>query len=343
MKAPGLGEHSFEDVWRRFQERGCLLYIHGGAIRDLLLGIQPKDIDMEFSCSVPMMYNICVDNFGADSCFQRGSYFRVGKQDKESNYEPLEGVNWNSTLYGSSLSKEFTTNCLSYDLNGNDVVIDLIGTGKEDTCNRKIVIPVPENEWDAWINESEFKCRNGLSKIPRFWKLRAYPKQFDADLKTLNWIRDKVKRYWNESSGGSDKCESVTMQWIFSHFYCKSVHCDEDIIDRIQLFKLLEKDLKDTMEWYDFALMSDMGKEWFAKNVVANGMNFFTEPENEFVEWCIQWMVYWGVRVLDVFLLGWIVYRVFWPRKAESPRPSSRPLSSRPLSPRPLSPRPLSP
>ena len=58
-------------------------------------------------------------------------------------------VNWNGTIFGPLYSKEYTTNALSYDINGNNVIIDIVGSGVNDTCNHLIRIPTPVSMWTA--------------------------------------------------------------------------------------------------------------------------------------------------------------------------------------------------
>jgi tRNA nucleotidyltransferase/poly(A) polymerase len=150
-----------------------LIYTHGGLVRDFLLGGDPKDVDIEFSCPPSVIYSTCVKNFGESKCFLRDMYFQMPSNDPNSAYEPLEGVNWRGTIFGPAFGKEFTTNALSYDMNGNDVIIDIIGSGTMDTCKKNIVIPVHEDMWELWTEEQNGIMFNGYKKLPRFWKLRA--------------------------------------------------------------------------------------------------------------------------------------------------------------------------
>jgi hypothetical protein len=210
----------------------------------------------------------------------------MGKRTPESEYEELEGAGWNGTIFADPITKEYTTNCLSFDLNGQDVLIDVVGTGLDDTCNRRIVIPVAQRKWDDWLGESVWTCNNGLKKIPRFWKLRAYPKNFTASSATMNWMGERIRRYWNRSFGISeDACQgknsSRKLRNSFRGFYCSSLRCDTNVRDVMQLRAPLDKSLKNKMDWYNFALMKDMGAEWFDKSIASDGMNFFIPPACE--------------------------------------------------------------
>jgi hypothetical protein len=97
QRVPGLGSETFQSVFATLQNAGCLLYPHGGCVRDYLLGLSPKDIDVEYSCEPSTLDRACVAAFGADLCYARGNYFRVGEQDER--FDELEGVNWNGTIF----------------------------------------------------------------------------------------------------------------------------------------------------------------------------------------------------------------------------------------------------
>lgn len=106
-KVPGLPA-TFEQVFSVFQNAGCLLYIHGGCVRDFLIGLSPKDIDIEYSFVVTTtLYNACIRAHSASSChFYKGSSdFYVGENEGFSQFEELEGVNWNGTIFALPLLK----------------------------------------------------------------------------------------------------------------------------------------------------------------------------------------------------------------------------------------------
>jgi hypothetical protein len=45
-QVPGLNA-TFLDVFQKFANGGCLMSVHGGAVRDLVLGVPVTDIDVE--------------------------------------------------------------------------------------------------------------------------------------------------------------------------------------------------------------------------------------------------------------------------------------------------------
>ena len=107
----------------------------------------------------------------------------IGTSSISTTEEPIDVLNWDSTFFDGFLNLEYTTNSLAYDSNFNKVVIDLTGTGVEDTCNRKIRIPVTSNEWNQWYT---------VSKGFRYWKLRR--KGYTAyDTATFDFITENVK------------------------------------------------------------------------------------------------------------------------------------------------------
>ena len=276
---PGL-PFTFNQTFGFFQDAGCKLYIHGGAVRDFFLGIPPKDIDLEYSCSPDTLNSTCVKALkNKDLCNYYGNYFYLGKKEdiinSGSNFEELEGVNWNTTIFGSTYSKEYTTNAMSYGLNGNDVIIDIIGVGVNDTCGKKISIPVEMDEWNLWLTESEFIQNNGIAKLPRFWKLRSEPKNFDpVDNETLNFIVDNVKSLWNS--------KDYPVESIFRNFYCnnfggaiKYISSDHKYGPVCLIPEPLDKSTVDKIKKYDEALSEDMGIEWFTDHITRYGINDF--------------------------------------------------------------------
>lgn len=255
MKVPGI-PNTFEEAFTLFQNFDCLLYIHGGSIRDLILQLSPKDIDIEYSCSAEKMYTICVKKYGNSSCHynQTTKYFKINYFNSES-IDELEGVNWNISMFAPSYVKEYTTNTLAYDLNGNKAIIDINGNGVHDTCSR--LIRIPTNNWEEWLLESKYGQNNGLKKIPRFWKLRSDPKNFSSyNNETLEFVKESVIKYWNN--------ETKNMKKVFQKFYCKLNGGKYFIKNKTCCVWFQQKsDLVKKIHNYIIALKKDMGLNWF--------------------------------------------------------------------------------
>lgn len=262
---PGLPS-TFGQTFSVFQNAGCLLYIHGGGVRDFLLGLSPKDIDVEYSCSPSVLETACVQAYGNVSCHVSGNYFYVGEKTPSSAFEELEGVNWNGTIFAPPFTKEYTTNALSFDLNGNDVVIDIVGSGVNDTCSHLIRIPVPKSDWLEWMTESEYFYNNGLAKLPRFWKLAATPKSYlPADNETLSFIKSNVEQLWDSIYPVED---------IFRKFYCNMVS-GKLASDGSGCYvnEALSVDTMAKLDAYNIAIENDMGSQWYHSYIVNDNVN----------------------------------------------------------------------
>ena len=258
---------TFEQTFKVFQDAGCLLYIHGGGVRDYLLGLSPKDIDIEYSCNPNILESTCVQSFGSESCHIFGSYFYVGEASPTSAFEVLEGVNWNGTIFAPAFTKEYTTNALSYDLNGNDIIIDIVGSGTNDTCSRFIRIPVPESDWWKWMTESEYFSNNGIAKLPRFWKLSSTPKSYSpADEDTLSFITTNIKQLWGNTT--------YPIETTFRKFYCNMVSGKVATDGSgCHVENPLNSDISTKLNAYNIAIENDMGSQWYNEFIVNDNVN----------------------------------------------------------------------
>ncbi len=268
---PGLeSEMTFQFVFHAFQTDGCMLYPHGGSVRDILLGLHPVDIDVEYSCTAKQLKESCIRNFGASLCHVTKSYFYIGPRAGEeglpddNEFEQLEGVNWQDSLYAPKFAKEYTANTLSYDVNGNGVIIDVTGTGVLDTCNRHIRIPT--SDWAAWRNDSYLKKNNGLQKIPRYWKLRAPRKNFSPlDDATQQFIVNSTRDLWDATP---------PMRNIFASFFCKAAGGTYQNQNATCLFSCpIDPELQATVDRIALVLAQDIGQDWFDAHIASKGMN----------------------------------------------------------------------
>ena len=204
MTVPGLGDTTIKQVIDHIFSQGCLCFPFGGLVRDQFLGATPKDLDMEVSCSINSFLQICQGMWG-NRCFlnKAGTVAHIGPKDK-GDQENIDAVNWDDTFFSDTfITLEYTTNSIAYDSNYNNIVVDITGTGVVDTCDKRIRIPSPTNEWTNWYN-------NRANKGYRYWKLRN--KGYTPyDSATFNFIKASV-----ESSIRSNKQG-------FLRYYCTSL------------------------------------------------------------------------------------------------------------------------
>ena len=88
----------------------------------------------------------CREKWGLSNCHRsKGSIVHIGvgeekAEDEETNN--IDAASWNERLFCDGTSLEYTTNSISYFRDGLDIVIDITGYGVNDTCNKKIRIPL---------------------------------------------------------------------------------------------------------------------------------------------------------------------------------------------------------
>ncbi|CAB3987584.1 Hypothetical predicted protein [Paramuricea clavata] len=191
-RVPGLGNTTIRDVFDKLKENGCICLPFGGAVRDQFLGGQVVDIDADTPCGVNEVVRICKKYWDSKYCKApredaKLKIVHIGDQT-EADGEEIDLANWNKTFIYELTNLEYTTNSLGYyedDINNRGVVIDLPGSGVVDTCNKKIRIPVPPDQWENWYNGDSWK-------IFRYWKLRA--KGYTAPDDALpSFIKNKTK------------------------------------------------------------------------------------------------------------------------------------------------------
>ena len=166
---PGLGNTTIQDVLDTLNRHGCICLPFGGSVRDQFLGGEALDIDADTPCPLKRVVNICKKFWDAKYCKAPSKkatlqIVHIG----EMNGKEMDLANWNNTFFGSLTNLEYTTNSLAYYDNGTNisVLVDLSGSGVEDTCNKTIKPTVPYEQWQSWYNNDSYK-------IFRYWKLRA--------------------------------------------------------------------------------------------------------------------------------------------------------------------------
>ncbi len=185
----------------------CYPFFFGGSVRDQFLGRTPNDADIEIDCPIETFFNVCVSAYSEPNC-GRASSRPVGHVGVLGmNIENVDVASTTTTFYAPISHLEYTANSMAYDLNGNDVIIDLTGTGETDVCNTHIRIPSEDDSiesWNQWLNDTN------RSALLRFWKLRI--KGFIAyNNATLNFITSQSILLINDdtNSFGNSYCYNV--------------------------------------------------------------------------------------------------------------------------------------
>jgi putative nucleotidyltransferase with HDIG domain len=134
------------EIMGLFREYDCNAYLVGGSIRNLLLNIPIKDIDLATDCSPEKVESIALTNninfiptgveHGTGTIIYKDNQieittFRIDKQC----YGRKADVEFGCTLEQDLSRRDFTINSMAMDINGN--IIDPFN-GKEDLINRLI-------------------------------------------------------------------------------------------------------------------------------------------------------------------------------------------------------------
>ena len=139
---------------RQLVAAGHQAYIVGGAIRDLLLDVTPKDYDIASSATPEEIRQV----FGRRRChiigrrfrlvhvyangdlFEVSTFRRVPSEEERQGRHPSEPdghIIWNDNCFGTleddATRRDFTVNALYFDVTGSRGIIDFWG-GYQDVC-----------------------------------------------------------------------------------------------------------------------------------------------------------------------------------------------------------------
>lgn len=204
----GLEMVTASTVLDTLKANGCPVFIFGGVVRDQFLGVSSNDVDVEVECEIASIVAICRREWGSHVCGdENDTITHIGMKDDP---KAMDLAPTNMTFYASLVNLEYTANSLAYGKNGEDIILDIPGSGVKDACNRTIRIPSDddsESSWDDWYTSD--------SKLYRYWKLRA--KGFTAfNNATKSYITSNVVRAISDNG--------VPRGRAFKNFYCKTVY-----------------------------------------------------------------------------------------------------------------------
>src|SRR3954453_21046057 len=132
-------------VVRRLRQAGHVAYFAGGCVRDLLLGLEPKDFDVATDAPPPRVRELFSNTQAVGAAFgvilvrHRGSQVEVATFRADGKYPDgrrPEEVKFTSAEEDAR-RRDFTINGLFLDPLENDRVIDYVG-GQEDLKLRRI-------------------------------------------------------------------------------------------------------------------------------------------------------------------------------------------------------------
>ncbi|OGV40432.1 MAG: hypothetical protein A2X48_15310 [Lentisphaerae bacterium GWF2_49_21] len=202
-RGPSYG--SAVDIVRKLQSKGFIAYFAGGAVRDMILGKVPKDIDIATSAKpdevvglFPKCYEIGVA-FGIINIVVDGHPFEVATFREERGY--LDGRHPDEVKYTAdpetdALRRDFTINGMFYDPLA-DQLHDFVG-GRKDLCKGILrTIGKPEDRFSEdylrIMRAIRFCVRFGLELSPDMPPaLRKYSKNLGK--LSAERIRDELNK-----------------------------------------------------------------------------------------------------------------------------------------------------
>ena len=156
-------------IIRRLKQRGFRAYIVGGAIRDLILGIMPKDYDIVTDATPAQMRRVFPNCRIIGKRFRLiHVYFGTHKIIEVATFRSGRNVNTYGKIEEDVWRRDFTSNALYYDVSAH-YLIDYVG-GYQDICAGKLVPVIPTNDIFSEdpvriIRALKYSSRGGLAIV----------------------------------------------------------------------------------------------------------------------------------------------------------------------------------
>ncbi len=155
MKARKTSKDAAESIIRQLNDAGFEVLLAGGCVRDLLLGLQPKDYDIATNatpqqvCAIYPRAQVVGAHFGVVIVRESGHFLEVATFRTEGAY--TDGRHPDSVVFATAeedaMRRDFTINGMFFDVL-KDRVIDYVG-GREDLRARIVqAIGNPERRFD---------------------------------------------------------------------------------------------------------------------------------------------------------------------------------------------------
>ena len=148
QKIPDMNE-TYKDAFDKIYTITDNIYIYGGTIRDLLLDIEPTDIDITFDSTLEQVETLC--SLTKWPCVEILPKYKKVTFGKDRGIT-LEGTYCNDVFDVKMEQIDFTINKIVYDVK-NNTLIDITGVGIKDLLQKKIRIPVPPSKYKIWASD----------------------------------------------------------------------------------------------------------------------------------------------------------------------------------------------
>lgn len=166
------------DILNKIEKKGYSAYIVGGSVRDIILGIDPKDVDIATDCSIDVLDDLFKTHdigknrdFGIVVVDYDGFSFEIAQFREDGKYidgRKPENVSFDVTLEGDLSRRDFTINAMAID--GSGKIIDVFN-GQNDIQNKVLkTVGDPEKRFSEdylrMLRAARFSARMGFDVDP---------------------------------------------------------------------------------------------------------------------------------------------------------------------------------
>lgn len=231
--------NSVNQIHQSFISKGFELVLVGGAVRDSLLGIEPKDYDLATNATPDEVINILQDQpfvnniietgkaFAVINVLVDGEEFEIATFRKEGNY--IDGRRPTSvdfaTMQEDSQRRDLTLNALYYDISTQEV-IDFVG-GVEDLKNSVI----------RTVGKAKDRFNEDKLRVLRAIRFAA---RFDADLDQE--ILNKIENGVDLSQISKERIRDEFLKGIKTSF---SVTSFLNLLGKLKMFDIIFEGIED--------------------------------------------------------------------------------------------------
>ncbi|CAB3403952.1 unnamed protein product [Caenorhabditis bovis] len=207
---------SIEDIVQFMANKNCLFMPYGPTVRTFILRDDTTWLKGEVSCDISELYTHCVEKYGETLCslypIEDGGWgeYRLEIGDGSVNNtigevraEPISIYNWGTFTKKKPESWAYTVEDMALydDLSGSTILVDITGNGFTDTCEKRLVPTVRDDEWEEWSEKQPLK-------ILRFYDLRA--DGFSVSNSNFQrFINKKITEGFDRKAAETFYCENI--------------------------------------------------------------------------------------------------------------------------------------
>lgn len=171
----------------KMQAGGVKVYLHGGIVRDMFLGVRSADIDIIFDTDLNSVLNLCKEhNWPCGQVNVKYQYVNFG-EDKGIS---LEGSNLKGVFMKMPHDREASVNDLTVDLQ-TGLLIDISGYGLQDVLDRRLRLSPLPKYWERWAQQDWRKPLRYFKLIQKGFKpMNQATHSFVTSYVRDNWVKE---------------------------------------------------------------------------------------------------------------------------------------------------------